>query len=57
MYTNKLIVIICCVEVQNAKNGRMVIIVKPVLIHTENIIILSSKRLKLKFSETKVKNI
>ena len=57
MYTNKLIVIICCVEVQNAKNGRMVIIVKPVLIHTETIIILSSKRLKLKFSETKVKNI
>lgn len=56
MYTNKLIAIICCVEVQNAKNGRMVIIVKPVLIHTENIIISFSKRLKLKFSATKVKN-
>ena len=29
-------------EVQKAKNGRMVLIVKPVLTHTENIIILSS---------------
>lgn len=56
MYTNKLIAIICCVEVQNTKNGIMVIIVKPVLIHTENIIISFSKRLKLKFSATKVKN-
>lgn len=43
MYTDKLIVIICGVEVQNTKNGRMVIIVKPVLIHTDSIIIISSK--------------
>lgn len=57
MYTDKLIVIICGVEVQNTKNGRMVIIVKPVLIHTDSIIILSSKWWKLNFSETKVKNI